>query len=228
MDRILITAWGVDEPTPDYEKILGSFLDTVPFDDASIKRVKGELTKKKNKEEIKEFLVKILEDVHKARESEVGESVMRQIEKYAYLGSIDHLWIDHIDTIDDLREGISLRAYGQRDPLVEFKNEAYNLFETLIDRIDEELSHRLFRIGVAVPKPEIPLAQARANVDTRDLTGLAGGGEEATTTGEPAFEQGPTPRKKIGRNDPCWCGKVDENGKPVKWKKCHYPNPGPG
>ena len=226
IERILLSAWPVDDPSPDYEKTLVSFLDMVPFDDASIKRVKGQLNSLKTKEEIKEFLGNILNDVHKSREGQVGEPVMRQIEKYAYLGSIDHLWIDHIDTIDDLREGISLRAYGQRDPLVEFKNEAYNLFESLIDRIDEELSHRIFRIGVAVPQPEIPLEQARANIDTRDLTGLAGGAEEAVVSGEPAFNQpsaSPQSSKKIGRNDPCWCGKTDANGKPVKWKKCHYP-----
>ena len=227
IEKLLLAAWPVDESLPDFEKILVSFLDMVPFDDTSIKRIKGELNKRKTKEEIKELLSKVLEDVHGSRESQLGEKVMRQVEKYAYLGSIDHLWIDHIDTIDDLREGISLRAYGQRDPLVEFKNEAYNLFETLIDRIDEELSRRIFRIGVATPQPEIPLAQARANVDTRDLTGLAGGAAEAAVSGEPAFEgAGTGPKKKIGRNDPCWCGKVDENGKPVKWKKCHYPQIG--
>ncbi len=224
IERILLSSWPVDEPSPDFEKILVSFLDLVPFDDASIKRVKGQLNSLKTKEEIKEFLANVLNEVHKSREGQMGESVMRQIEKYAYLGSIDHLWIDHIDTIDDLREGISLRAYGQRDPLVEFKNEAYNLFESLIDRIDEELSHRIFRIGVAVPQPEIPLEQARANIDTRDLTGLAGGAEEAAQAGESAFAEA-SPKKKIGRNDPCWCGKTDANGKPVKWKKCHYPQP---
>ncbi|MBI4153471.1 preprotein translocase subunit SecA [Candidatus Woesebacteria bacterium] len=222
IDRILLTSWPPDEVKPDYERILVSFLDIVPFDDESIKRIKGELKKRGTKEEIKELLEKVMEDTHKSREGQVGESIMRQIEKYAYLGSIDHLWIDHIDTIDDLREGISLRAYGQRDPLVEFKNEAYNLFETLIDRIDEELGHRIFRVGVAAPQPEIPLESAKANIDTRDLTGLAG---------EPAFSQplsiNHQPSRKIGRNDPCWCGRVDENGKPVKWKKCHYPQPPP-
>ena len=144
---------------------------------------------------------------------------MREVEKYAYLGSIDHLWMDHIDHIDDLREGVTLRAYGQRDPLVEFKNEAYNLFENLVDKIDEELSHRIFRIGVAMPQPEIPLSMARENVDRSDQTGLAGNAEETAKSGEKAFPStsGSQPHSKLGRNDPCWCG----SGK--KWKKCHYP-----
>ena len=141
---------------------------------------------------------------------------MRQMEKYAYLGSIDHLWIDHIDHIDDLREAISLRAYGQRDPLVEFKNEAYTLFENLMARIDEELSRRLFRIqvGPGAPQSEIPLGEARTNEDTLDSTGVIGNAKAAARVGEKAF------KKKIGRNDPCWCG----SGK--KWKHCHYPQYG--
>jgi len=156
----------------------------------------------KNKDETKEFLNKVLEDVHRTREGQVGADMMRQIEKYAYLGSIDHLWMDHIDHIDDLREGVELRAYGQRDPLVEFKNEAYSLFENLVIRINEELSRRLFRIGIGVPQPEIPLSQARENIDKSDMTGVV------------------EPKKKIGRNDPCPCG----SGK--KYKHCHYPQYG--
>jgi len=148
--------------------------------------------------------------------------VMRQVEKYAYLGSIDHLWMDHIDHIDDLREGVELRAYGQRDPLVEFKNEAFNLFESLIDRISEELSRRLFRIGVGVPQPEIPLAQTRENIDTSDTTGLAGNAEVTAVTGEKAFPA----KKKIGRNDPCPCGATKPDGTPIKYKHHCYPKYG--
>ena len=218
IDRILLLSWPELEQAPDYERILVSFLDTVPFDEASIKRVKEELKKRKTREDIKELLVKVLNDVHAAREKQLGEEVMRQVERYAYLGSIDHLWIDHIDHIDDLREGIGLRAYGQRDPLVEFKAEAYSMFEGLIDKIDEELSHRIFRIGVAMPQSEIPLAQARENIDKSDTTGLAGGAQETAESGEKAFSQ---TAKKIGRNDPCWCG----SGK--KFKRCHYPDTGP-
>jgi preprotein translocase subunit SecA len=140
---------------------------------------------------------------------------MRQIEKYAYLGSIDHLWIDHIDKIDDLREGVRLRAYGQRDPLVEFKNEAYQMFEGLIDRIDEELSHRIFRIAVSAPRVEIPVEKAQTNIDTKDLTGLTEKGQ-STPKPQEAPQAAPS-KKKLGRNDPCWCG----SGK--KWKRCHYP-----
>jgi preprotein translocase subunit SecA len=172
----------------------------------------------KEREKITEFLNKVIDDAYIQREKQLGGEIMRQVEKYAYLGAIDHLWIDHIDHIDDLREGITLRAYGQRDPLIEFKNEAYQMFEGLIDKINNELASRLFRVGVSAPRSEIPLAQARENIDTRDLTGLAGDANETAVKGEKAFpKEGETNNKKIGRNDPCWCN----SGK--KWKHCHYP-----
>jgi preprotein translocase subunit SecA len=220
IEKILLLSWPEFESKPDTEKITVSILDIIPFDDTSIKRIREQLGKLKDKEEIKEFLFKVIEDVHGTREKQVGSPVMRQIEKYAYLGAIDHLWIDHIDQIDDLREAIGLRAYGQRDPLVEFKNEAYDMFESLIDRIDEELCHRIFRIGVGVPQSEIPLSQARENVDASDQTGLVGSAEETARKGAKAFSGEGGNTKKLGRNDPCWCG----SGK--KWKKCHYPQLG--
>jgi len=191
-----------DQVELDSETVLANLLEVVPFDEISIKNIKSQIANIKNKDETKEFLNKVLEDVHRTREGQVGADMMRQIEKYAYLGSIDHLWMDHIDHIDDLREGVELRAYGQRDPLVEFKNEAYSLFENLVIRINEELSRRLFRIGIGVPQPEIPLSQARENIDKSDMTGVV------------------EPKKKIGRNDPCPCG----SGK--KYKHCHYPQYG--
>lgn len=188
----------------DYEAVVAGFLEVVPFDENSTRAFKIELEKRKTQKEVEEFLENVLKDVHQNREQQVGEAVMRQIEKYAYLGSIDHHWIDHIDTIDDLRESIGLRAYGQRDPLVEFKGEAYNMFETLLNRIDEEVVRRLFRIGVSQQPQEINISQTIENRDSSDNTGLKQEKQKTNTT-------------KIGRNDPCWCG----SGK--KWKKCHWP-----
>lgn len=204
----------------DPEKILVNFLEVVPFDDESSKRLKKELGERKDKEEIKELLFKVVEDASKTREKQVGESVMHQIEKFAYLGAIDREWMDHIDQIDDLRGSVELRRIGQKDPLVEFKNEAFQMFEALVGRITDELSRRLFRIGVAQPPSEIPLDRARENVDRTDMTGLSGGADEALKSGEAAFpdkSQKTSSERKMGRNDPCWCG----SGK--KWKKCHYP-----
>lgn len=218
----------------DIEKIIIGMLEIVPFDDASKEQVKKQIANIKDKEKLENALGGILEEVHKARENQVGSDSMRQIEKFAYLGAIDHLWMDHIDQIDALREGVRLRTYAQKDPVAEFKNEAFDMFEELMQKIDGELSKRIFRIQVVRPQTEIPLERARTNIDTGDQTGLMDTPtpELGTEGGPKAFAQPPTnstqeivnsgqPKtKKIGRNDPCWCG----SGK--KWKKCHYPQLG--
>ncbi len=202
----------------EYEKVVVGLLDIIPFDENSYKSLLVELEKIADTEEIRKLLYKTLTDVHAQREQQVGANAMRMIEKYAYLGAIDHLWIDHLDHIEDLREGINLRAYGQRDPLVEFKNEAYNLFETLVDKIDEELSHRVFRLMVtSTPQSEIPLDKAYTNEDKSDAIGLVDPAEAKPTKGVKATKTKNTKTATLGRNDPCWCG----SGK--KWKKCHYP-----
>ena len=237
IDKILLISWPVEGEEPDFEKIVVNLLEIVPFDDASIKRLKGQLKDLDGKENIRAFLVKVIDDIYVSREKDLVE-IMKQVERFAYLGSIDKHWIDHIDHLDGLREGVRLRAYGQRDPLVEFKNEAFGLFEGLLDRIDAELARRIFRIGVMrQPVSEIPLAQATTNVDTLDQTGLMDTPtpELGAEGGAPAFAGSPSPitnhqspatnssegRKKIGRNDPCPCGAINpETSKPYKYKKC--------
>ncbi|MCX6704117.1 MAG: preprotein translocase subunit SecA, partial [Candidatus Woesebacteria bacterium] len=230
IERTVLLGRSVVDEKFDYERLAIGLAEIIPFDDASLRNIKNQISGVKNEEEIKNFLLQVLTDVYEKREKDLGQGVMREVEKYAYLGSIDHLWMDHIDQIDDLREGVTLRAYGQRDPLVEFKNEAYRLFENLVDKVDEELSHRIFRIGVAMPQPEIPLNLARENVDRSDTTGLSGNAEETAKSGQKAFPSSSDSQSsghKLGRNDPCWCGKTDANGKPIKWKHCHYPQPPP-
>lgn len=195
------------------EKIVVGLMDVIPFDEKAREEVKAQIGKIKGEEKRTKFLEDLVENVHSSREKQVGEAAMRQIERFAYLGAIDHLWIDHIDHIEGLRESVTLRAYGQRDPLVEFKNEAFGLFERLMGRLDEELAHRVFRIQARVA-PEIPLEQAVTNVDTSDMIGLKEPGQKKTQIRKSKTA------KKLGRNDPCWCG----SGK--KWKKCHYPQTG--
>ena len=216
VNNVVDFAWPENEPAADYEKLAVELSLLVPFDDASRERIKTQISKIKDKERVREALGKIVEETHKSREKQVGAELMRSIERHAYLTTIDHLWIDYIDHIDGLREGVMLRAYGQRDPLIEFKNEAFTMFEDLLAKIDTELARRVFRVQVVSQGTGIPLAQARTNVDTSDATGLV---EEpadlAAKTGEPAFAN-----KKLGRNDPCWCG----SGK--KYKFCHYPQRG--
>ncbi len=238
IDKIILLSTEATSGHPDIEKIVVNLLDIVPFDDSSIRKIKVELQKKSDGESIRQMLVKIIEDVYLSREKELGDKVVRQVEKIAYLSSIDKHWIEHIDHLDGLREGVRLRAYGQRDPLVEFKNEAYELFEGLIDRIDSELSRRIFRITLVRQVSNIPFDVATTNVDTSDKMGLMDvvTPELGAEKGESAFlgqrnlsnfpqpianSSNPRVVKKIGRNDPCPCGAINSvTGKPYKYKKC--------
>ena len=238
-ERAVVSATDVESGNLDSNKLAVALSEIIPFDDSSREGIAKEIDKVKEKEDVKKLLEKIIKDVYETRVKEVGEGVTKQIDKFAYLGSIDHMWIDHLDRIDGIEDAVKLRGYGQRDPLAEFKNEAFGLFEGLIDRIETELSRRVFRIGISrMPTPEIPVTSARTNIDQLDQTGLAPADEELVAkAGEPAYAGASVGKqafvnsnsaepstvtttkehKKIGRNDPCWCG----SGK--KWKKCHYP-----
>lgn len=224
IENVIAISWPEHEEKPDYEKLVIEFSELIPFDEASRGRIKKTLERVNDREKLSEALSKIVDQTHASREKQTGSDIMRQIERQAYLQTIDHLWIDYIDHIDGLREGVMLRAYGQRDPLIEFKNEAFAMFENLLNKIDDEIARRIFRVQVVNAGTGIPLSQARTNVDTSDNTGLVDEPADLTAaTGEPAFKdssEGGKSAKKLGRNDPCWCG----SGK--KWKKCHYPQIG--
>ena len=239
VEGILSYSHSVEDGKIDPEKAVLGLLEIVPFDEGSRGALKKQLDGGKNDEEIKTFFNKVVMDIYEGRKKELGDAVFSQIEKFAYLSSIDHMWIEHLDTIDAFEDAVKLRGYAQKDPLAEFKNEAFGMFEGLLSKIDTEVTRRLFRIGVAhAPQPTIPLEQARTNVDQLDQTGLADIGDDLTaqagtpafasaSSGNPAFGSGSQSNQtvnkqtnKIGRNDPCWCG----SGK--KFKRCHYPQVG--
>ena len=203
---------------PEYENIVRGFCEIVPFDDAMQERLKVQLSGVKGSGNISEFLLKIISDLYESREKQIGPELNREIEKFVYLSSIDHLWMDHLDALDDLRDGIGLRGYGQRDPLVEYKNEAFTMFEQLMNALDREIVRKIFRIQVAQrPAPTMP-QDIRTNVDQSDQTGLT----RMNPVNQPTANQ-PLPAAKkseVGRNDPCPCG----SGK--KYKKCCYPKYG--
>jgi len=141
--------------------------------------------------------------------------VMKQIERWVILSVIDNLWMDHLDAIDDLREGIGLRGYGQLEPLVEYKNEAYSMFERLLSAVDHEIAHRIFKVQVQIAPEQ--LAALQKEQQTMISRSAADQIEKRKTL---QSSKSPQKQTKIGRNDPCWCG----SGK--KWKKCHYPQIG--
>ncbi|MDH7476389.1 MAG: preprotein translocase subunit SecA [Microgenomates group bacterium] len=185
---------------------------------------------------------KIFED-YLEKEKRVGEESWLELTKIIFLSTIDKYWTEHLTAIEDLREGINLRGYAQLDPLVEYKNEAYSMFERLIDDINYEATRRLFKIQFETVKPQTvlpekeqpmifksassinPYSQSPAEPQqftTSDKENIADQSvvQSAPPTEIAGFRVIPpgASKKKPGRNDPCWCG----SGK--KYKKCHYPN----
>ncbi|MFR1051791.1 MAG: preprotein translocase subunit SecA [Lachnospirales bacterium] len=136
------------------------------------------------------------------KEQELGSPLMRELERVVMLRVVDEYWMDHIDAMQELRQGIGLRAYGQNDPIIEYKREGYDMFEEMIAAIQEETVRRLFlarvQVGGEVQRERVA-----------KVTGESGGGDQ-TVKKQPVVRKG----MKIGRNDPCPCG----SGK--KWKKC--------
>ncbi|MDR3590966.1 MAG: preprotein translocase subunit SecA [Negativicutes bacterium] len=151
---------------------------------------------KLSREELKEALVEAATAAYDAREQLFGEANMRELEKVIMLKVVDAKWMDHLDAMDMLREGIGLRAYGQKNPLIEYKIEAYDMFQGMIDNIQEDIVRYIYRVNI-VQQPEDRLQQARAD------------------HGEEAAAKAPVVNKdQVGRNDQCPCG----SGK--KYKKC--------
>jgi preprotein translocase subunit SecA len=166
-----------------------------------------------------EQLSELVAERYARKRSETGEDGMHVLERLVTLRVIDALWVEHLTAVDDMRRGIGLRAYSQREPLNEFKIEAYKMFDELKTTIRHDVTHTIFRVTIQQqPPPPRPMArnvvEGRAAVGASSsaagaatATAVVGGGNGAAA---PA-RSGP----KIGRNDPCWCG----SGK--KYKKCH-------
>ena len=142
---------------------------------------------------------------YESKERELGPELMRYLEKLMLLQVIDHHWKDHLLGMDHLRDGIGLRGYGQKDPLIEYKREGFDMFSSMMDRIKSDVLERLFRVqavkGEQQPPTSIPAPPPRMILNR---------GEEPAA---PSTVQ--RQADKVGRNDPCPCG----SGK--KYKKCH-------
>ncbi len=154
-----------------------------------------------NLDSLREELTSKIRDMYEKKESEIGSDMLRYIERIMLLQVVDNQWKDHLLAMDHLKEGIGLRGYGQRDPLVEYKKEAFEVFSDMTGRITTEVISRLFKIQIQKQENlrREPVQQARLSYNR-------GEGLSQVQT----VKRG----KKIGRNDPCPCG----SGK--KYKKC--------
>ena len=153
-------------------------------------------------EGLKETLLENIRKAYNNKENEIGTDSMRRLDKFVLLSVVDMQWKDHLLAMDHLKEGIGLRGYGQKDPLIEYKREGFEMFSEMIGRIKSDTVERLFKIQVVKEEP-VPQRQPVMPRAIRLNRGEA-------TASKPVQNS----EKKVGRNDPCPCG----SGK--KYKKC--------
>ena len=153
------------------------------------------------KEQAAADLLSIMKTYYQKKEAVLTSPVMRELERVVTLRVVDEYWMDHLDAMTDLRQGIGLRAYGQNDPVVEYKREGYEMFENMIDSIREEIVRRMFLVQV---KPQTEIKREKVAKVTSE-----GGAGDKTVKRQPQVR-----KAKVGRNDPCPCG----SGK--KYKNC--------
>ena len=154
-----------------------------------------------NRDELREELMKVANEAYDMREEMFGADNMRELEKVIMLKVVDAKWMDHLDAMEMLREGIGLRAYGQKNPLIEYKFEAYDMFQQMIENIQEDIVRYIYRVNIVAnqhPQASDYLQNAKAHH-----------GEEDEQANQPVVN-----KDSIGRNDMCHCG----SGR--KYKKC--------
>jgi preprotein translocase subunit SecA len=145
----------------------------------------------------------------------MGEESMRLLERLLMLQTMDRLWVEHLTAMDEMRQGIGLKAYGQQDPLVAYKREAHDMWGQLLGNIRSTISHAIYHVALAQPTPQ-PATQSPARVPV----GAGVGAGRPMNLRENRQDTAAVPGvkvngKKVGRNDPCYCG----SGK--KFKRCH-------
>lgn len=178
---------------------------------------------KLGREGIKEKILQAAKEFYERKEEMLGADLMARLERYAVLSVIDEKWKDHLREMDDLKEGIGLRAYGQKDPLVEYKKEAFTLFLELLADIRDEVISFVFKFFPQAPEEvkeqrRKQPARVRTIKDSVTNMGIRTSGSGASQAAERGKQQPVKVEEKVGRNDPCPCG----SGK--KYKHCHGKN----
>ncbi|TMC33592.1 MAG: preprotein translocase subunit SecA, partial [Chloroflexi bacterium] len=208
-------ATSTDAEDWDVEKIaqlLGALLGRADL----TKKDFGEIT---SQDALGDRVAQLVDETYEKREQELGPEISRAVERWVMLRTIDTHWIEHLTAMEELREGIYLRGYGQQDPLVAYKREAHDFFEQMRARIAGGVAQTIMRVSVRTAE------QAEQEEQQKNTTSTSGNGKSATgrtdlrTNRDAPGGNGQTTQtggpQKLGRNDPCWCG----SGK--KFKKCH-------
>jgi len=191
----------------DSEKATLEFLEILPLNSSDRSGLKNEIEKSNQPTEI---LMKLLEDQWQQRVGLFGSDISNSILSFSIISTLDPLWVEHLTALDDLRDGVRLRGYAQKDPLIEYRKEGYEMFQKLMSQFEYNLSRKIFRLEPVSPSEVVP-----QNINE---------GRGDSMSDIPESEPDLPPRQVtiqnnqvVGRNDPCPCG----SGK--KYKKCCYP-----
>jgi preprotein translocase subunit SecA len=182
-----------DREDPDYDEIIRSYKAIVRQSTLTVDDIAG-----KDQQEVEDILTYDAEQAYEKKEQDVGAEWMRKIERAVVLSVTDRLWRQHLTQMDDMRQGVGLQAYAQRDPLVAYKTQGFEMFETLLNNIEYDIVHQIY--GVSIEKA--PAMPQRRNLTTNN-------------PGSDSEQPQQLKSSKVGRNDPCPCG----SGK--KYKHCH-------
>ncbi len=205
------------------DRLLGELKTIAPLPPHFTERHFSQMEREQMVEEVLAFI----HQAYEAKENELGEEKMRILERLVMMGTIDRLWVYHLTALDEMRQGIGLSGYGGRDPLVEFKREAHDMWEQLADHIRHTVVRRIFHVTLApqaaAAAPQPPRGQMRESGPAKETPTPAQaraassgqavriGGSATATTPRPG---GQASARKVGRNEPCPCG----SGR--KYKKC--------
>ena len=181
-------AWDLDSLEQEFEKVF-ALANILPRE--NISEMSGD--------EVRDYLKNAARQRYEEREAELGSEMMRSLERMILLKNVDSKWMDHLDAMDQLRQGIYLRAYGQRNPLIEYKNEAFDAFQNMIYAIQYDTVSMMYRVKVQV------VEKPKERTDILNATH----GDEAPAKNKPKVN-----KEKVGRNELCPCG----SGK--KYKNC--------
>jgi preprotein translocase subunit SecA len=206
-----IISQGYDEAGQvDPNKIALEFSEILPLDEKQRTALESEIAQSSNPYEV---LSPHLQNSWQQRLDFFGPQLAQDILRFAIISTIDPLWVEHLTALDDLRDGVRLRGYAQRDPLIEYRKEGYEMFQNLMGQYQYNLARKIFRLQIETA-PATPVAQLQEFKPTADTPANT----DSARSENPPVSKTIVSTSTLNRNDPCWCG----SGK--KWKKCHYPN----
>lgn len=207
-----------DDTGIDFKKVSLEFSEILPLNSSGRQALVKKLQDSKNPQK---ELLKILKSAWLERQKLFGKALMYDVLKYLFLTTLDPLWVEHLTILDDLKDGVRLRAYAQKDPLIEFRKDGFAMFQNLISSFEYNLARRVFRVAPNTETPVTSTPQVEEGRGDKIDFSVPPDSQSLPQTSAPTKSKTITnSTPKPGRNDPCPCG----SGK--KYKKCCYPKYG--